>query len=122
MKDNTLDQEAASAANDERIVGQVHDIVHSIPAGKVMSYGAVGKRCDPPISGYICGRIMNGITGSVPWWRVVAKDGALPVRKRSPELSAEQRGKLEAEGVGFDGDDRIKSEYFVADQLSLMSV
>jgi methylated-DNA-protein-cysteine methyltransferase-like protein len=91
----------------EAIVAQVHEIVNSIPAGQVMSYGAVGALCDPPISGYICGRIMNGVIGSTPWWRVVGKDGNLPIRKRHPELSAEQREKLEAEGVAFDEEGRV---------------
>src|SRR5688500_12111112 len=95
-----------NAATDATIIAQVHKIVNAIPAGHVMSYGAVGALCDPPISGYICGRIMNGVIGEVPWWRVVGKDGNLPIRKRHPELSVQQRQRLESEGVEFDEDDR----------------
>lgn len=99
----------------EAIRVQVHDIVRRIPAGRVMSYGAVGANCEPPISGYICGRIMNVVTEDVPWWRVVAKDGKLPISKRNPHLAHEQRALLEAEGVAFDDEDRVLMEEFRAD-------
>lgn len=85
----------------QRVIEQIYAIVHAIPAGKVLSYGEVGRRSDPPISGYICGRIVRLISDEAPWWRVVGKDGNLPIRKRHPELSVLQREKLESEGVGF---------------------
>lgn len=102
------------ATRDDAIVAQIHDIVRAIPAGKVLSYGAVGARSTPPISGYICGRIMQNVPPDVPWWRVVGKDGNLPIRKRHPELSIEQREKLEAEGVGFDENDCVRMSEFAA--------
>lgn len=107
--------EPADATNDEKIVRQIEKIVSAIPPGKAMSYGAVGKRCDPPISGYICGRIMGNAMKEVSWWRVVGKDGNLPIRKRHPELSAQQRELLEAEGVLFDEDGRVPMDEFGMD-------
>jgi methylated-DNA-protein-cysteine methyltransferase-like protein len=101
-----------NAATDATIIAQVQRIVGAIPAGKVMSYGAVGAACEPPISGYICGRIMNGVIGEVPWWRVVGKDGNLPIRKRHPELSSQQRERLESEGVRFDTDGKVLIAHF----------
>ena len=92
----------ANAATDERIVEKIYEIVRAIPAGRVMSYGAVGARCTPPISGYICGRIMIHAHDQVPWWRVVGKDGALRISKRNPLLARDQHDKLAAEGVEFD--------------------
>ncbi|HEY0075645.1 MAG TPA: hypothetical protein VGB77_16215, partial [Abditibacteriaceae bacterium] len=41
----------ANAATDERVIAQVHEIAKAIPPGRVLSYGAVGARCKPPISG-----------------------------------------------------------------------
>jgi methylated-DNA-protein-cysteine methyltransferase-like protein len=114
---STHDEEIVNAAGDENIVAQIHDFVRSIPAGKVMSYGAVGARCDPPISGYICGRILGGAIQNVPWWRVVGKDGNLPIRKRHPELSAQQRELLEAEGVLFDDNGRVLMAESAVDEL-----
>jgi methylated-DNA-protein-cysteine methyltransferase-like protein len=114
---STHDEEIANAASDENIITQIHDIVRAIPCGKVMSYGAVGARCEPPISGYICGRILGGAIQNVPWWRVVGKDGNLPIRKRHPELLVEQREKLEAEEVVFDDEGRVMMAKFAVDYL-----
>ena len=106
--------ETTNAASDERIVAQIYDLARAIPSGRVLSYGALGAQCEPPISGYICGRIMNNVPLGVPWWRVVAKDGALPISKRNPHLAHEQRTKLEAEGVRFDEENRVLMERFSA--------
>lgn len=106
--------EAANAATDEKIRAQIFEIVRAIPMGKVMSYGALGKQIEPPISGYICGRIMQNVPQGVPWWRVVGKDGNLPIRKRHPELAIEQREKLGIEGVRFGDDGRVRMEEFSA--------
>ncbi len=102
----------ADAATDDTIIAQVYEIARAIPPGRVLSYGAVGARCQPPISGYICGRIMIHSHDAVPWWRVVGKDGTLRISKRNPLLAADQRAKLEAEGVEFDEAGRVKMQSF----------
>ena len=108
----TSETESYQEAGEEEIIPeaeirqQVFATVHAIPRGCVLSYGEVGARCEPPISGYVCGRIMSQATKDVPWWRVVAKDGALPIRKRNPHLAVEQRQRLEEEGVAFDKEGR----------------
>ncbi len=109
--------EAASPldkASDATIVAQVYEQARNIPPGRVLAYGALGALCDPPISGYICGRIMNRALQDVPWWRVVAKDGSLPVAKRNPALAHEQRQKLQNEGVEFDDEGRVLMDRFSA--------
>ncbi len=58
------------------------------------------------------GQIMDG----APWWRVVGKDGKLPISKRSPNHSHEQRRLLEREGVRFDEDGKIEPRFFVGEQ------
>jgi methylated-DNA-protein-cysteine methyltransferase-like protein len=100
------------ASTDATIIEQVFNAARAIPSGRVISYGALGARCDPPISGYICGRIMNNAVNDVPWWRVVAKDGSLPIAKRNPHLAQEQRDRLQAEGVEFDAKGRVLMEKF----------
>ncbi len=118
---NTPEQPAAgpladaNAATDEKIVAKIYEIVRAIPAGRVMSYGAVGACCEPPISGYICGRIMIHAHEQVPWWRVVGKDGALRISKRNPLLARDQRDRLEAEGVEFDEAGRVQMSKFAHD-------
>ncbi len=99
-------------ASDQTIRDQIFELARAIPAGRVASYGALGAACEPPISGYICGRILQNVAEGVPWWRVVAKDGALPISKRSPHLAQEQRAKLEAEGVEFGSDGKVSMSEF----------
>jgi methylated-DNA-protein-cysteine methyltransferase-like protein len=111
-----FENEARDAASDERIVTQIYNIARRIPTGRVLAYGALGAKCDPPISGYICGRIMNRAVHDVPWWRVVAKDGRLPISKRNPHLADEQRQKLKDEGVEFDDDSRVLMDKFSWDE------
>lgn len=103
--------------NDENITQQIYAIVRAIPSGKVLAYGAVGARSTPPISGYICGRIMGDVPSDVPWWRVVGKDGNLPIRKRNPELSIQQRETLIAEGVEFDEDGKVRMAEYSAESI-----
>jgi methylated-DNA-protein-cysteine methyltransferase-like protein len=122
--ENASENSPSDAASDATIVAQVYEQARAIPAGRVLAYGALGARCDPPISGYICGRIMNQVLQDVPWWRVVAKDGSLPISKRNPALAQDQRQKLKGEGVEFNDEGRVLMERFSADedvQTSLFS-
>ena len=83
---------------------QAYDIVRQIPRGQVSSYSAVGKALPSFSSGLVIGRWMASCPDDIPWWRVVAKDGSLPVDKKSSHLGQEQRQRLEHEGVEFEGD------------------
>jgi methylated-DNA-protein-cysteine methyltransferase-like protein len=78
---------------------EVWSVVRSIPVGRVASYSAVGRALQRPVSGRTVGRFMARCPGDVPWWRVVAQTGALPVGKRDPRLEREQREILVEEGV-----------------------
>jgi alkylated DNA nucleotide flippase Atl1 len=65
----------------EEYVERVLALVEQIPAGRVMSYGAIADAVDP--SGTVggprqVGRVMSLEGGGVPWWRVVRADGGLP--------------------------------------------
>lgn len=92
----------------------VYELARRIPEGSVLSYGEIGALCNPPISGYICGRILGTVPDDVPWWRIVAKDGTLPVAKRSPQIAREQREMLEEEGVRFDKEGKVRMDEFRA--------
>lgn len=76
-------------------------VVSAIPRGTCASYGDVGRALTNPTSGYQVGRWMASCPEDVPWWRVVAKDGHLPVGKKDPVSENEQTRLLEAEGVSF---------------------
>ncbi len=101
---NTSEFDRIPDADSEAIAieTQVFNLARSIPVGRVLSYGSLGALCEPPVSGYICGRILGRAQDDVAWWRVVGKAGNLPIRKRAPDLETEQREKLRNEGIEFD--------------------
>ncbi|RYG34951.1 hypothetical protein EON81_14115 [bacterium] len=75
-------------------------VVRLIPSGRTSSYGAVGRACDPPLSGLVVGRVLQRADiEDVPWWRVMARDGSYPIHRIDPQLELEQRERLAAEGV-----------------------
>jgi methylated-DNA-protein-cysteine methyltransferase related protein len=80
---------------------ELWNLVRQIPPGCCASYGDLGQALRQPASGYQVGRWMANCPEDVPWWRVVAKTGALPVHKRDPAMAARQQQLLEAEGVAF---------------------
>lgn len=79
---------------------QIYEIIHHIPSGKVATYGMVAKAWGKPrgaqVVGWALGAIKPGST--VPWQRVVAKDGRLSITNRhvSPQ---DQALALSREGV-----------------------
>ena len=79
----------------------IWDLVESIPKGKVCSYGDIGAALRNPMSGFLVGRRMASAPAHIPWWRVVAKSGELPIGKRHPRLMSEQEEVLREEGVPF---------------------
>ena len=83
---------------------ELWDIVRSIPAGRVASYGDVGRARRNPATGFQVGRWMARCPQDVPWWRVVSKEGRFPVGKRDPRLELEQGDLLQREQVEVNGD------------------
>lgn len=88
---------------------QLFSIVNKIPKGRCAGYGALGRYLENPVSGFIVGKWMAAAPDGVPWWRVVAKDGALVVARRDPALGVRQRKLLEKEKVPF-VEDRVAME------------
>ena len=84
---------------------RVYEVVRSIPAGKVVSYGDVAALLGTPRAARGVGWALNALDGdtSVPWWRVINKRGAISIRH--PDVSPKiQRALLEDEGIRFDDD------------------
>jgi methylated-DNA-protein-cysteine methyltransferase related protein len=72
--------------------------VEAIPPGRVMTYGDVAEYAGVS-SPRIVGRVLALDDGSVPWHRVLRANGTL-----AEHLYTEQRQRLLAEGVRFNGD------------------
>ena len=80
----------------------VYALVRHIPPGKVLNYGRVAKYLGVSHGARAVGWAMSALSDSeVPWHRVVNVQGRVSI-KGSPESAAEQRVRLEAEGVAFD--------------------
>lgn len=86
----------------ERIVGpgfhaQVHELVSSVPVGRVTTYGdvaeALGSRSVARHVGYALAALPEG--SEVPWWRVVAAGGRLSLASGA----AKQARRLRREGL-----------------------
>ena len=75
------------------------DLVRAVPRGRVTNYGALGRALPRPVSGVVVGRWLGNIPEDVPWWRVVGRDGRLPIWKRDPTLEDLQASRLAEEGV-----------------------
>ena len=82
----------------------VYALVRHIPPGKVLNYGRVAYLLGVPRGaravGWALSLLKHGDQG-VPWHRVVNAHGRVSI-KGSPEGAAEQRARLEAEGIAFD--------------------
>ena len=81
----------------------VHDVVVTIPPGKVMSYGDIAEYLGAGGPRQV-GAAMSRSAGDVPWWRVVHADGSPPPGKES-ECLAHHRAEatpLRADGSRVD--------------------
>ena len=86
---------------DSPFVASVLDIVDSIPAGRVMTYGDVaavlGSR-----GARLVGQVMSHYGADVAWWRVIRAGGQPPVEHEQRALQhylAEQTPLVQAPGA-----------------------
>jgi alkylated DNA nucleotide flippase Atl1 len=67
--------EPGAAAPLDEFASRVLDVVDSIPAGRVMSYGDIAEYLGAGMGPRQVGRVMSGYGGGVAWWRVIHADG-----------------------------------------------
>ena len=76
-------------------------MIRSIPRGKVVTYGQVAAAAGYPLYHRAVARLLRTDPGaSLPWQRVIGAGGEIKLRA---EAAAEQRMRLEMEGVKFRG-------------------
>ncbi|WP_237216070.1 MGMT family protein [Falsiroseomonas oryziterrae] len=104
-----------------RIKGDVLAIVASVPAGRVVTYAAIGAHLDvmPRHVAYILAQLPGIEKATLPWHRAVAADGRLGVPKAGADGES-QRALLATEGAAFDPDGRISD--FVARQVEVAAL
>ena len=74
-------------------------MIRAIPRGKVLTYGGVAKAAGLPGRARMVARVLRRGFG-LPWQRVLGAGGEIKLRGDS---AAEQRLRLQAEGVRFRG-------------------
>lgn len=75
-------------------------VIRSIPKGKVSTYGKVAAAAGYPLYHRAVARLLRVEPHTLPWHRVVGVGGEIKVRG---EGTAEQRLRLQMEGVKFSG-------------------
>ena len=91
---------------------RIWQVVAQIPTGRVISYGDVAKRAGLPGYARYVGTTLGKLPRDtrLPWHRVVNAS-----RKIAPRASArmvEQKQRLDAEGVSFNGETLLKEFYW----------
>lgn len=79
---------------------RVEALVGHIPAGRVMTYSQIAALCGKPRAARIVGGIAHFGDPTLPWHRVVKKDGGLATGYPGG-IPAHQK-HLEAEGITID--------------------
>ena len=79
---------------------RVYALVAQIPRGRVMTYGQLAALAGSPYAARIVGGIAHWGDPSLPWQRVVKKDGSLA--EGYPGGVTGHQAALEVEGVEFD--------------------
>jgi methylated-DNA-protein-cysteine methyltransferase-like protein len=87
---------------------RVEAAVKQIPKGRVMTYGQIAALCGSSEAARIVGGIAHWGDPSLPWQRVVKKDGSLA--EGFPGGTAGHKASLEAEGVRVGEDYRVDVE------------
>lgn len=81
---------------------RVLEVLRTVRPGEVVTYGELAMEAGAPGQSRLVGRILGEGHADVPWWRVVNASGRLV-----PGHEAEQRRRLEAEGVRLTASGRV---------------
>lgn len=86
--------------NDKTYRERVYEIVRSIPAGKVMTYGQLALILGEGYTARTVGYVMHGSDEGVPWQRVINSQGKCSTGRLTIPLNLQQE-LLEVEGIVF---------------------
>lgn len=81
---------------------RIYAVVAKIPRGRVATYGWIAERAGLPRRARLVGQALSELPDGrrLPWHRVINAQGRISFPARSAQ-AAEQRRRLEAEGVYF---------------------
>ena len=94
---------------------QIYAVVQTIPRGKAASYGQVARLAGNPRLARVVGYALhvNPDPAHIPCYRVVNRFGEVSEAFAFGGGNA-QRDMLEADGVEFDENGRVKKEFFIS--------
>lgn len=115
-----------NAPNPDTFHPTVWQVVRQVPQGVVSTYGQIASVIPPPdgvddedyrrLGPKWVGQALNAVSfddidgrarvQGVPWWRIINSEGGISMPAGS-RAAAEQRARLEAEGVTFDAGERV---------------
>ena len=101
-KNKSKNKSKVEAKTESTIAAKRSSIVHciqSLPKGRVSTYGAIARAAGWAGAARQVARVLRQVQG-LPWQRVIGSGGAI---KCPGEYAAEQRFRLQMEGVTFRG-------------------
>jgi methylated-DNA-protein-cysteine methyltransferase-like protein len=118
-KQRRAPNEAARANEAEKVptVERFYAVIRKIPRGRVTTYGAVAALAGAPRAarqvGFALARVIGPSRG-LPWQRVLGAQSRshAHITIRDPSGGERQRALLEAEGVRFDANGRVRLDEF----------
>lgn len=89
-------------------------VIRRVPRGRVATYGQIARLAGLPRHARHVGHALFSLPpgSNVPWQRVLNAKGELSLSGPAPHLAAEQRARLEREGVRFDARGRVPLRRF----------
>lgn len=89
-------------------------IIHSIPYGKVTTYGTVATIAGSPRAAREVGYLLHSLTEkyNLPWQRVINKQGYISIRGGDINMKNLQKSLLEEEGVEVSKDFMVDLEIY----------
>lgn len=96
----------------QQLAERVYTLIGSIPHGKVASYGQIAALAGYPNHARKVGQLLRQLPegSTLPWHRVVNSQRRISFPEGSQKF-AEQKQKLQAEGVVFSARNLIPSHY-----------
>lgn len=93
---------------------RVFECIKKIPKGKVVSYGQVASFCGSPRASRQVGWALRSLDGdnTLPWWRVVNREGHISVKGTMISTQEVQKALLEHEGVKVSEDYKLDIEKY----------
>ena len=98
MTSETSEKSKKSARPCPGAFARIRQLIRVIPKGSVRTYGEIAASAKVSVRTVVWA--LHSCPDDVPWHRVVGKDHAILLARRSPLLAAEQASRLALEGWG----------------------